>query len=723
MSFCPGRLFSRRAHKASYSLSKIALGCIFLPLLCFILLHSVISYFASLSALELEIRQSLQAKSETMDFFSRASLQALKDSIQEESRDFSLRYAFTNQTPATIQEILASWSFEGSGYPFDIVAFYREQDQTIMDLSSPLHKSKPLLEHANCGDPQNSNNQWRFVYTPSSPESSSRSQAALLLQTEVIGTELSRVQGYLCIGFLLNNHFTLLRPLKRSSGVKALALFHDDMLLAEEGFGALGISEDILKTVNQLPFFDVFKDSSPFLSTLPISLDDALPLLRLVVTLPKTAFTHFEENFRDSSLLTASLAVLTAAFALLFFRRTVVPSMSHLMTYAQTVRENPVPEPYHQGLVHEYNLLGETLEVMVKEIHDNRDHLQNMLDILPVGIGIVDPSGQIIYRNKMFVTLFGYDEHDVSTISEWLLKAYPEEQYRQEAWGRWLLALEKAQKNDGAIAPDVYHIVTKQDQTLTVEIAEILLGTDVLATFIDLTEKKAAEAELKRSNADLQQFAYVASHDLLEPLRMVSSYLALLRRRYAGDWNEEATEFMTYALEGADRMGFMVKDLLDYSRVQTQGKDLSPEDPALILQNALHNLEIAIEESEAEITIGALPACMADPSQLLRLFQNLVGNALKYRNQDIAPKITITAQPCQDKIHFTISDNGIGIAPEFHERIFMVFQRLHKNEDYSGTGIGLAICKRIVERHGGQIWLESTPTVGSCFHFTLPKAF
>ena len=251
----------------------------------------------------------------------------------------------------------------------------------------------------------------------------------------------------------------------------------------------------------------------------------------------------------------------------------------------------------------------------------------------------------------------------------------------------------------------------------------------------DITARKHAEAqlrrahdelaqkaeELQRSNAELEQFAYVASHDLQEPLRMVSSYTQLLGRRYADKLKEgDAQEFMHYIVDGAARMKQLIEDLLAYSRVGTKGKEFRPVPIETPLKKAIGNLRAAIEESSAAVTWDPLPTVDVDEMQLAQLFQNLMGNALKFRGQGV-PRIHVSAEEKEGEWHLTIADNGIGIEPQYFERIFMLFQRLHTMGEYPGTGIGLAICKKVVERHGGRIWVTSTPGEGSQFHFTLPK--
>ncbi|HYI97904.1 MAG TPA: ATP-binding protein [Bryobacteraceae bacterium] len=236
----------------------------------------------------------------------------------------------------------------------------------------------------------------------------------------------------------------------------------------------------------------------------------------------------------------------------------------------------------------------------------------------------------------------------------------------------------------------------------------------------ELEQRVALRTEaLQRSNEDLQQFAYIASHDMKEPLRMIASYTTLLQRRYAGRLDEDADSFINFIVDGVKRMNTLIQDLLEYSRAASGAEDqLSEVHVPTILRNVMANLKVTIAESGATVKSEHLPEAVPyDAIRLTQIFQNLIGNAIKYRG-DRRPVVTITSTRRDDEIVFSVSDNGIGIAPEHVDKIFNVFQRLHGKE-YEGTGIGLAMVKKIVERYGGRIWVESTPDVGSTFHFTI----
>uniref|UniRef100_A0A7D5H597 histidine kinase n=1 Tax=Natrinema halophilum TaxID=1699371 RepID=A0A7D5H597_9EURY len=234
-----------------------------------------------------------------------------------------------------------------------------------------------------------------------------------------------------------------------------------------------------------------------------------------------------------------------------------------------------------------------------------------------------------------------------------------------------------------------------------------------------MTERKKYEQKLKESNERLEQFAYAASHDLQEPLRMVTSYLQLLEKRYSDAFDEDGEEFLAYAVDGSERMRDMIDALLEYSRIETRGDPFEPIDLNAVHDDVLADLQLQIEESDAEITADDLPCVEGDSSQLRQLFQNLLGNAITYSG-DESPRVYVSAERRGGKCVISVEDEGIGIDPADHERVFTIFDRLHSREEYDGMGIGLALCERIVERHDGKTWVESEPGEGATFSFTLP---
>ncbi len=341
----------------------------------------------------------------------------------------------------------------------------------------------------------------------------------------------------------------------------------------------------------------------------------------------------------------------------------------------------------------------------------------------------VDEEQRIILFNQGAEQVFGYGAGDVlGQPLDLLIPAMVREGHREHVrrFGEGPVAArrmgERGQisglRKDGEVFP--------ADASISkLEVGGRRIYTAVLR---DVTEREqAAEAlerqaaELARSNAELEQFAYVASHDLQEPLRMVASYTQLLARRYEERLDEDAREFIGYAVDGVTRMQALINDLLAYSRVGTRGGAFEPTHARTVLERVLASLQPAIEESGAVVTFDHLPVVMADALQLEQVFQNLIGNAIKFGGET-TPRVHITATPQGEEWLFAVQDNGIGIAPEFQDRIFIIFQRLHSRGEYPGTGIGLAICKKIIERHEGRIWIESEVGKGSTFYFTLPAA-
>jgi len=274
-----------------------------------------------------------------------------------------------------------------------------------------------------------------------------------------------------------------------------------------------------------------------------------------------------------------------------------------------------------------------------------------------------------------------------------------------------------------------FRIVTKQAKVKWVmeTVAPIFYQGKraTLGNLVDLTEHKQMEerlkqitAEMQRSNTELEQFAYVISHDLQEPLRMVSSYTQLLAKRYSNKLDADADEFIAYAVNGAKRMQILLHDLLEYSRVGTRGKPFTWINCKDVVEQSMANLKIAIEECGASVTYDVLPTIMGDEGQLVQLFQNLIGNAIKFHREE-APQVHISAKRRNNIMTFSVKDNGIGIDPQHSQSIFEIFRRLHTREEYPGTGMGLAICKKIVERHGGHISAQSQPGEGSIFYFSV----
>jgi PAS domain S-box-containing protein len=350
----------------------------------------------------------------------------------------------------------------------------------------------------------------------------------------------------------------------------------------------------------------------------------------------------------------------------------------------------------------------------------------------PVPITIATMSeGRYIDVNESFVRATGYQREEVIGRTSVEMKFWSRPEDRD--------ALIETLTKQGSVRDMEITFLTKSGEKRTgldsAEVIEIAGQKCILAIFKDITEQKILEkqrkraeealahraAELARSNAELEQFAYVASHDLQEPLRMVASFTQLLAKRYQDKLDADGREFIAYAVDGATRMQNLIAELLNYSRVGTRGKPFQPVNCDAILDRVLAGLKLAINESDAVVRHDPLPTVMGDSLQLDQLFQNLLANAMKFHSET-PPLIHVSAEHTGNAWKFSVRDNGIGIAPEYAERIFMIFQRLHSKGEYPGSGIGLAICKKIVERHGGRIWVNSEPGSGATFFFTIPDA-
>ncbi|MGD8926551.1 MAG: PAS domain S-box protein [Thioalkalispiraceae bacterium] len=363
---------------------------------------------------------------------------------------------------------------------------------------------------------------------------------------------------------------------------------------------------------------------------------------------------------------------------------------------------------------------------LINQATGNDNLFRQLLEAAPDAIIIVNSDGCIILVNQMAEKMFGYERSE--------LMGKPVEILLPEQFRDGHQRHRQAYFSDAHTRPMgsglELHAQHKNGTQIPVEISLSPLQSDngqlVTAVVRDISERqKAREAleqharDLERSNAELEQFAYVASHDLQEPLRMVASYAQLLGRRYRDQLDTDADEFIDYIVDGATRMQVLINDLLAFSRIGTRGGELRATDTNAVLQRAFNNLQLAIEDNHAKISYDQLPEVMGDELQLIQLFQNLISNALKFHGE-AAPVIHIGAQLQGKEILFSVADQGIGIEPQYRERIFLLFQRLHGKKEYPGTGIGLAICKKIVDRHSGKIWLESEPGKGTTFYFTLP---
>ena len=361
------------------------------------------------------------------------------------------------------------------------------------------------------------------------------------------------------------------------------------------------------------------------------------------------------------------------------------------------------------------------LEVVEAELKESNELFQTLFYSSPVGIYIAqDERFRIVGHQFAQITDYNEDEL-IGTPS--LDIVLPED---REAVAENAAKMLTGERSSGY----EFRIVTKRAVVKWVveTVAPVYYQgrQATLGNVMDITEQKRDKerltqmvSEMKRSNTELEQFAYVVSHDLQEPLRMVSSYTQLLAKRYRGQLDTDADDFISYAVDGAERMRTLLNDMLDYSRVGTRGKPFKLIWCEDVLEKAITNLKVAIEDSGTLVSHDYLPMLVVDEGQLVQLLQNLIGNAIKFCNQE-TPTVHVSAEKKDEVWVFSVRDNGIGIDPQHAQRIFEMFKRLHIREEYPGTGMGLAICKKIVERHGGHIWVQSQAGEGSTFYFTIP---
>ncbi|MFC2061003.1 ATP-binding protein [Elusimicrobiota bacterium] len=357
------------------------------------------------------------------------------------------------------------------------------------------------------------------------------------------------------------------------------------------------------------------------------------------------------------------------------------------------------------------------------EVTESEQKYKALFEANPDGILITDiETRKYQYANPAFCNMMGYSVFEINSMN--MQQIHPEDDMEYV-----LSEFETHAKGQSQFVENIPFLRKDGTKVYTDVSGDIISikGRNYSVAYIrNITEKKLAEEKLERtmekltqSNFELEQFAYVASHDLQEPLRMIASYLGLIERRYADKLDKDANEFINYAVDGAARMQRMINDLLTYSRVASKGKEFKPVDCKEVIKQVIINLQETVKERNAEIIYDPLPEIVADDMQIARLLQNLISNAIKY-NDNKKPEIHVSAEKKNNKWLFSVKDNGIGMKTENIDRIFKIFQRLHTREEFSGTGIGLAVCKKTVERHGGRIWVESELGKGSVFYFTIP---
>jgi PAS domain S-box-containing protein len=451
----------------------------------------------------------------------------------------------------------------------------------------------------------------------------------------------------------------------------------------------------------------------------------------------------FRDLARDFMML-VGISVLVFVVALVFTRQINYPLRQleeQALALGQGNLRQSIPLPgitELKNLARTFNQMARSIQDREAQINQERDFSRAVLKTAGAIICVLDRKGCFLSFNRACEQISGYALEEIRDRPFWEFLLLPEEA------GGVKTAFDRLVAGDFSHSYQNHWITKSGERRLISWSNTAMVDAEgkvkfVIGTGIDITETNRAQAalrrlndeletrvrqrteELARSNAELEQFAYVASHDLQEPLRMVASYVQLLEKRYKNQLDEKALQYIGFAADGAQRMQRLITDLLEYSRVRTHGSPLEPTDCNEVLGQVLANLRLAIEEQQAKVTHDPLPMVPADHTQLAQIFQNLIQNGLKFHRSDEPSRIHVGAEHRNGEWLFSVRDNGIGIEPQHFDRIFVIFQRLHPRREYPGTGIGLSLVKRIVERHGGRIWVESEPGRGTTFYFTVPE--
>ena len=513
----------------------------------------------------------------------------------------------------------------------------------------------------------------------------------------------------------------------------------------DRAFGRdLGTGEDFIRsfpshaellTLNR-PWIGDAKEpdgSTTHLLAIPFTLADGPELILLATGVSTAAATsQVHRKALMGAVLAGALAVLAALLTSRWIRRPLA-QMSELAERHPSTEGAPLPTEAAGELGRVARALAR-MDSQVRErdalIEQEEQRFRRVFESVPHATLIVDREQRIVLANARAEAVFGYTREellgsDLNTLipeavrdahRKYFTEYFEKPAARAMAMGRAL----EIRRKDGEAA----HV-----EIGLAPMVSASGGQEVLASIVDVSNRVRSEAALRLSNRELEQFAYVASHDLQEPLRMVANYTELLARRYEGKLDEKADKYIHYAVDGARRMQKLISDLLQYSRVESQGGSFSRVDLNVTVNQVLDGLQVAISEASAKIDVKPLPVVVADATQMQQLFQNLLDNAIKFRG-DKPPTIVVSANDNatkdggtgKDKVRISVQDNGIGVDMQNAHRMFEMFQRGQSRERFAGTGIGLAVSKRVVERHGGKIWVEPTPSGGSTFCFTLDRA-
>ncbi|HEY9079720.1 EAL domain-containing protein [Magnetovibrio sp.] len=480
------------APRRSVSLTTLVLALVLAPLIILSAVQVSLYYFSSKETLEAEVQRSFDHSNKTAHLLTKNKLDYLAHLIVDEAESPRLINGFKSNDSAALQAALSEWTNGEAGQHFELLMLHDSTGAMLADLSPPLINSKVLHKAINCSVSAIGQRAWRIV----TANDNGKELAALIYQVPVIGTTIGRVQGVLCAGILLNDNLAFLRELKDASSASGVALLADGVLLSTDTYGAAQSIEQLTAAVKLAETGDILESGAYFLSHTPLFQDQAGTRLTMVIALPNTGFQNLRRHYQQGTLIVLALTIVFISLAAWIFRFVALPSLSGLMDYAARVHSQQSTVSYRDGMVREYNHLGKTLQVMVQELQHSKNHLEFLLNEIPVGLVLVDDQQRMHFRNKRFLEMFGYTEEDAPTLDSWRRQAYPDNAYRAKVIETWNDAVGRSVREGTEIPPMEYNVTCKNGDIRTVEFSGITFDGQFLATLIDLTERKQAQKSL-----------------------------------------------------------------------------------------------------------------------------------------------------------------------------------------------------------------------------------
>ena len=478
--------------RRSVSLTTLVLALILVPLIILSAVQVSLYYFSSKETLEAEVQRSFDHSSKTALMLTQNKLNYLSHLIMDEAQSTRLIEAVKSNTPSAVQAALTEWIDGEAGQYFELLMVHDSSGAMLADLSPPLINSKALHRAINCNISVMGKHAWRIA----TANDNGKELAALIYQVPIIGTAIGRVQGVLCAGILLNDNLAFLRDLKDASSASAVALLSDGVLLSSDTYGVAQPIEGLATATQHARPGDVLESGAYFLSHSTLYQDSIGTRLSLVIALPNTGFQNLRRHYQQGTLIVLALTVVFISLAAWVFRFVALPSLTDLMGYAARVRRQENTTSFKGGMVSEYNHLGKTLQLMVNELQHNQNHLEFLLNEIPIGLVLVDEQQRMHFRNKRFIELFGYTKEDVLTLDEWRKQAYPDDDYRAQVIETWNEAVGRSVREGTEIPAMEYEVTCKNGDVRTIEFSGITFDGRFLATLIDLTERKQAQDSL-----------------------------------------------------------------------------------------------------------------------------------------------------------------------------------------------------------------------------------